>query len=175
LITNCDEFFPKFSLRNKDYEILSLLLENKSSELIEPISEYDCSRSLLAMEAWINESSEIALSDNLNIQSGDMHRLVENGDRLIYCLRQLAKHVNRVDLFEEFDILRKRIAYGIKEELIELVKIKGIGRIRSRKLYKNNVKSLNDLSKISVKKLAEIDKIGSTLADNIKLQLRKDR
>ncbi|KAG0511870.1 MAG: putative DNA helicase [Nitrosopumilales archaeon] len=175
VITSCEEFFPKFSLRNKDYEKVSLLLENYSSELIEPISEYDCSRSLLALQSWITESSEISLSDNLNMQSGDMHRMVETADWLVHCLRELTKQSNRVDLLEELDILRRRIIYGIREELVDLVKIKGIGRIRARILYKNGVKNLEDLSKIPVKKLAEIDKIGSTLADNIKSQLRKGR
>jgi len=175
VITSCEEFFPKFSLRNKDYEKVSLLLENYSSELIEPISEYDCSRSLLALQSWITESSEISLSDNLNMQSGDMHRMVETADWLVYCLRELTKQSNRVDLLEELDILRRRIIYGIREELVDLVKIKGIGRIRARILYKNGVKNPEDLSKIPVKKLAEIDKIGSTLADNIKSQLRKGR
>ena len=175
VITSCEEFFPKFSLRNKDYEKVSLLLENYSSELIEPISEYDCSRSLLALQSWITESSEISLSDNLNMQSGDMHRMVETADWLVYCLRELTKQSNRVDLLEELDILRRRIIYGIREELVDLVKIKGIGRIRARILHKNRVKNLEDLSKIPVKKLAEIDKIGSTLADNIKSQLRKGR
>ncbi len=175
VITSCEEFFPKFSLRNKDYEKVSLLLENYSSELIEPISEYDCSRSLLALQSWITESSEISLSDNLNMQSGDMHRMVETADWLVHCLRELTKQSNRVDLLEELDILRRRIIYGIREELVDLVKIKGIGRIRARILHKNGVKNLEDLSKIPVKKLAEIDKIGSTLADNIKSQLRKGR
>jgi helicase len=55
------------------------------------------------------------------------------------------------------------------------VKIKGIGRIRARKLHNQGIKTLEDISKISVKKLAEIDKIGSTLADNIKSQLKKGR
>jgi len=41
LITKSDEFFPKLSLRNKDFEKMSILLENHSTELIEPISEYD--------------------------------------------------------------------------------------------------------------------------------------
>ena len=175
VITSCEEFFPKFSLRNKDYEKVSLLLENYSSELIEPISEYDCSRSLLALQSWITESSEISLSDNLNMQSVDMLRMVETGEWLVYCLRELAKQSNRVDLLEELDILRRRIIYGIRDELVDLVKIKGIGRIRARILHKNGVKNPEDLSNIPVKKLAEIDKIGSTLADNIKSQLRKGR
>ena len=175
LISESEEFFPKFSLRNKDYEAASLLIENKTIELIEPISEYDCSRSLLALDAWIAESSEISLSDNLKIESGDMHRMIETADWLLYCLRELAKQLERVDLLDELDIIRKRINYGIREELLELVKIKGIGRIRARKLFKHGIKNLDDLSVIPVKKLAEIDKIGSTLADNIKSQLRKGR
>ena len=175
LISNCEEFFPKFSLRKKDYESASLLIENNSSELLEPISEYDCSRSLLALQAWISESSELSLSDNLGIESGDMHRMAETANWLSYCLREISKHVERADLLEEFGNLRKRIAYGIKEELLELVRIKGIGRVRARTLYKHGIKNLDDLAKIPVNKLAEIDKIGLTLADNIKSELRKVR
>ena len=172
LISNCEEFFPKFSLRIKDHESLSIMLENYSSELIESISEYDCSRSLMALQSWITESSEISLSDSLKIESGDMHRMVQTADWLLYCLRELVKETEKPELHEELDRLRKRVIYGIREDLLELVKIKGIGRIRARKLYNHGIKTLDDLSKISVKKLAEIDKIGSTLANNIKSQLK---
>ena len=175
LISNCEEFYPKFSLRKKDYESASLLIENNSSELLEQISEYDCSRSLLALHAWITESSELSLSDNFGVESGDMHRMAETANWLSYCLREISKHVERADLLEELGNLRKRIVYGIREELLELVRIKGIGRIRARILYKHRIKNLDDLAKIPVNKLAEIDKIGSTLADNIKSELRKVR
>ena len=175
LISNCEEFYPKFSLRNRDYESASLLIENNSSELLEPISEYDCSRSLLALHAWVTESSELSLSDNFGIESGDMHRMAETANWLSYCLREISKHVERADLLEELGNLRKRIVYGIKEELLELVRIKGIGRVRARILYKHKIKNLDDLAKIPVNKLSEIDKIGLTLADNIKSELRRVR
>jgi len=175
LISNCDEFFPKFSLRQKDYESASLMIENNSSELLEPISEYDCSRSLLALQSWITESSELSLSDSLGIESGDMHRMTENANWLTYCLREISKHVERVDLLDELADLRTRIVYGIRGELLDLVKVKGIGRVRARILYKHGIKNLDDLAKIPVNKLAEIDKIGSTIADNIKTELRKVR
>ena len=175
VITNSEEFFPKFSLRNKDFETASLMIENHSSELLEPISEYDCSRSLLALQSWITESSETSLSDGLGIESGDMHRMVENANWLIYCLREIAKHVERADLLEDLENLRRRIVYGIREELLELVKVKGIGRVRARALFKHKIKTLDDLAKIPVNKLAEIDKIGLTLADKIKSELKKVR
>ena len=175
VITNSEEFFPKFSLRNKDFETASIMIENHTSELLEPISEYDCSRSLLALQSWITESSETTLSDNLGIESGDMHRMIENANWLIYCLREIAKHVERADLLEELENLRRRIVYGIREDLLELVKVKGIGRKRARTLFKHHIKTLDDLTKIPVNKLAEIDKIGLTLADNIKSELKKVR
>lgn len=175
LITNCEEFFPKFSLRKKDYETASLMIENNSSQLLEPISEYDCSRSLLALQSWITESTELSLSDSLGIESGDMHRMTENANWLSYCLREISKHVERIDLLEELGDLRNRVVYGIREELLDLVKVKGIGRVRARILFKHGIKNLDDLRKIPVNKLAEIDKIGSTIADNIKAELRKVR
>lgn len=175
LITNCEEFFPKFSLRQKDYETASLMIENNSSQLLEPISEYDCSRSLLALQSWITESTELSLSDNLGIESGDMHRMTENANWLSYCLREISKHAERADLLEEFADLRNRIIYGIREELLDLVRVKGIGRVRARILFKHGIENLDDLRKIPVNKLAEIDKIGSTIADNIKAELQKVR
>lgn len=175
MLTNCEEFFPKFSLRQKDYEAASLMIDNHSSQLLEPISEYDCSRSLLALQSWITESTELSLSDSLGIESGDMHRMTENANWLSYCLREISKHVERADLLEELSDLRNRIVYGIREELLDLVRVKGIGRVRARILFKHGIKNLDDLGKIPVNKLAEIDKIGSTIADNIKAELRKVR
>ena len=175
LITNSEEFFPKFSLRQKDYETASLMIENNSSQLLEPISEYDCSRSLLALQSWITESTELSLSDSLGIESGDMHRMTENANWLSYCLREISKHVERADLLEELGDLRNRVVYGIREELLDLVRVKGIGRVRARILFKHGIENLDDLRKIPVNKLAEIDKIGSTIADNIKAELRRVR
>ena len=175
LITSSEDFFPKFSLRNKDYELVGVLLENYVDELIEDISEYDCNRSLLVMHAWINESSEVFLSDNFGIESGDMHRMVETADWLVHGLYELSKLEKNTDVLEEIDALRTRITYGIKEELIELVRVKGIGRIRARILFKNGIKSLDELTTTPIEKLAKIDKIGPAIAENIKTQLKKVR
>jgi len=175
LITVSEDFFPKFSLRNKDYEFVGTLIENYADQLIEPISEYDCNRSLLAMHAWINESREIFLSDNFGIESGDMHRMVETADWLIHALYEIAKLEKKDEILTEIDSLRSRVAYGIKEELVDLVQVKGIGRVRARVLFKNGIKTREDLTLTSVEKLAKIDKIGPIIAENIKTYLKKIR
>ena len=175
LITSCEEFFPKFELRERDYEPASAMIENYHMELITRISEYQCSRSLLALQSWITEASELSIADTLGIESGDMHRMTENANWLSYCLREIAKHTDRADLLEEFDDLQKRIDYGVKEELVGLVKVKGIGRVRARALFKHRIRSIDELRKIPASRLAKIDKIGASIADNIKAELRKVR
>lgn len=175
VITNCEDFFPKFSLRNKDYESTSVLLENYSNQLIENISEYDCNRSLLAIHTWINEASEVSLSDQLGIESGDMHRMTETAIWLIHAFYELAKLERQDSIMDELGVLQSRIVYGIKEELVDLVKVRGIGRIRARILYKNGVRSLEELASIPIEKLAKIDKIGPVIAENIKTELKKIR
>ena len=175
LITISEDFFPKFSLRNKDYELVGALIENYADQLIENISEYDCNRSLLALHAWINESSEIFLSDNFGIESGDMYRLVETADWLIHALYEIAKLEKKDEALNEIDTLRSRIKYGIKAELVDLVRIKGIGRVRARILFKNGIKTTQDLTEISAEKLSKIDKIGPVIAENIKTHLKKIR
>jgi len=67
------------------------------------------------------------------------------------------------------------VVYGIKSELVDLVQIKGIGRVRARILFKNGIKTTEDLTKISVEKLAKMDKIGPLVAENIKTHLKKIR
>jgi helicase len=175
LITISEDFFPKFSLRNKDYELVGTLIENYADQLIESISEYDCNRSLLALHAWINESSEIFLSDNFSIESGDMYRMVETADWLVHALYEIAKLEKKDEALNEIDTLRSRIKYGIKAELVDLVRIKGIGRVRARILFKNGIKSTQDLTEISAEKLSKIDKIGPVIAENIKTHLKKIR
>ena len=175
LVTTCDEFYPTFDLRQKDLEKASIVIENNRQTLIRIIEEEDCSRSLLALDLWTNEGTEVNLSEELGIESGDMHRMAETAEWLVYSLRELSREFRREDLVKELDILRKRIVYGIKHELIDLVRIRNVGRVRARILYKNGYKNRTALKKVPLEKLAEIDKIGMTIAKSIKSQVEKVR
>jgi len=68
--------------------------------------------------------------------------------------------------------LRLRLKYGIKEELLPLLKLKGIGRVRSRRMFNQGIKDLGDAKKVDVGQLAQI--IGRKLANNVKEQLGEE-
>ena len=170
-ITGCTEFFPKMYLRKDDEEAAADLFDERGGELLRPAYSYECNRSLLALDAWIAESPETALADRLKVEAGDMHRIAETAEWLARCMGDLAMGLDRPDIASEVATLRTRIRYGVREELIELVSIRGIGRVRARALYRNGVTGRADLSAMPVEKLAAVDKIGRAVASGIKAQL----
>ncbi|TLY01438.1 MAG: DEAD/DEAH box helicase [Thaumarchaeota archaeon] len=173
LISGSPDFYPKLSLRKKDYDELSLMIRDRGKELLYDLSEYDCTRSFWALCEWIEETSEKKLSDKMGVEPGDMHRMVEMTDWLAYSLYEVAKILRRGDILPELYNLRKRIRYGVKEELLPLVALEGIGRVRARSLYAAGITDVGKISRVPQNKLANIPKIGAAVAEKLKDQLRK--
>ncbi len=175
LITNSPDFYPKLSLRKKDYEEISLMVQESRDELLYEISEYDCSRSLWALNEWLQESGDKVLGDRLGVEPGDMHRIVEISEWLSYSLYEVAKIIRRDDFLPELYNLRARIRYGVREELLPLVALEGIGRVRARALFAAGLTDVSKVSKAPQAKLAAISKIGPSVAKKLKDQLEKKR
>jgi helicase len=171
LISNSPDFYPKLSLRKKDIEELNTIFQQHSGELFYQTNEHECSRSLIALYKWINETSERVLSDKFGIEPGDMHRIAESSEWLAYSLYEVSKVVKREDLLASLYNLRIRIKYGIKEDLLSLVTLEGIGRIRARALYDAGLTNIRKLIKTPESRLAAIPKIGPTVAKRLKEQL----
>ena len=168
------DFYPKLSLRKKDYEEVSILIESRSNELLYQMTEYDCSRSFWALCEWIEETGEKTMSDKMGVEPGDMHRIIEIGEWLAYALYEIAKLQRCEDiLLAELYNLRTRIRYGVKEELLSLVSLEGIGRVRARTLYNAGFTDIRKISKASHAKLASVPKIGPIVAEKLKDQLKK--
>lgn len=172
LITESPDFYPKFALRKRDIEEFCSDIEEHRSELIYPINEFECSRSLWALYRWINESTDKILSDKIGVEPGDMHRIVEIADWLAYSLYEVTKIMRHSDLLVEIHRLRLRIKYGVREELLQLIRLKGIGRVRARSLYGIGFTDLTEIANASEAQLSAVSNIGPTIAKNIKEQLQ---
>jgi helicase len=64
-----------------------------------------------------------------------------------------------------------QVHYGCKKELLNLISLKGIGRVRARALYSENFKTINDLRRASTDRISKIKTIGDGIANSIKNQL----
>lgn len=172
LITECYDFYPKLSLRKKDQDNFYEIIRKHSDNILLEIDEYSCSRSFLALYEWINETNDRTLSDKLGVEPGDMYRISESGNWLSYSLYEFAKLFNRVDLLPILANLKIRIKYGVKKELLPIVKLEGIGRIRARSLYDAGITDISILRSTSEERLSHVSKIGPIIAKKIKNHLK---
>lgn len=120
---------------------------------------------------WISEEREEDICERFGVGPGDIRRFVESADWLIYAAGQLAAVLSIAGVQPSLRDLRHRVLYGIREELLELVSLKGVGRVRARNLFAEGYKTLDTVRKASVEKLAEIPAIGPQIAASILKQL----
>lgn len=120
---------------------------------------------------WMNESTENTLTDKFNVGMGDIHRYVQSAEWLLYSLAEIAKVLNLTQFLPPFFTLHARIKYGVKTELLDLIKLRGIGRVRARMLFNHDIRNQADLYDAPLVELARIPTIGSSIAASIKKQV----
>jgi helicase len=119
---------------------------------------------------WIEERPLDWLIQRFNIWPGDIHNIVEVAEWLLHAAREFARMYNYECLTDLNDLII-RVRNGCKAELLNLVSLKGIGRVRARALYNEGFTTVNSLRGVPVGRIANIKGIGKIVAQNIKHQL----
>ena len=180
MICSCPDS-PLLSVNKKNLEDLEKFASQFHDELIFNPNNYpafeDVYHYLAALKTtwmlleWLEEEKEDIICDRFDVGPGDLYRHVENIQWLLYATANIAGLFHQKRLTFLLENLRVRVRYGIKEELLELVQLKGVGRIRARHLFNKGFKHLSDLKTRSADDLAAIPQIGKTLAQDILTQL----
>lgn len=168
----------QFYLRRSDYEWVEDHASERSNQmLLEPpldlaryelfLSEVKTARML---EDWISEVHENEIAKTFGIGPGDIRNKVESAEWLAHAMASLAELFKK-DAVEDLRLIRTRIRYGIKHELLDLVKLKGVGRVRARALHDRSFRTLEDLRLASYDRLKQVPLIGEAVAHSIKNQL----
>lgn len=166
-MTESSEFFPKMALLNSQYSAVYEFLAQHRKEMIDELYSYDISRSLLGLYGWINEETEKEISERYKLESGDVHRAVEMSRWLLSCMADLAKYKKARHAQDELESLRVRVINGIRGELVPLVQVRYIGRVRARALYRVGVRSVSDIRGMSLADIQKICKVGLRIAKSI--------
>jgi helicase len=127
--------------------------KNFLEEVPEPFDyEYELfTRSLKTanlLNEWISEKTEDQLLEKYGITPGELYTKTTNGGWLLYAAEEFAKVKGNRKIAKELRKLQLRMKNGIKDELLDLIRIKGIGRVKARRLYNSGVKKVSDLRKI---------------------------
>jgi helicase len=164
-------------LRSNDYEWLSDLVMEHHTEfiMIPPHSssvnyEWFLSqvKTACVMLDWINEKKEEDIVNKFGIGEGDIRALSETTLWLVHSMAELAEFMKRSSANRARE-LEKRVEYGASPELLELIQIRGIGRVRARKLYNEGIMDMEALRSADPGKVAKI--IGTKVAIKILKQI----
>jgi helicase len=125
----------------------------------------------MILRDWISEIPEPDIVEHFNIGSGDLRRITNNARWFLRTAKQISRLDADSSVTKEISDLNLRIAHGIKHSLIPLVKLRGIGRMRARKLYNSGFTTIKAIAQAPIEKLAVVPLIGNKLAISIHEQV----
>jgi helicase len=164
----------EFDKINGEFARFEPELLQKEPSIYEP--EYDdflaSVKTALFMYDWISEKDEEFLYEEFDVRPGETRVKIERADWLLYSAEELAKLMSFQDIIKEVIKLRFRLKYGVKEELIPMLKLKGIGRVRARKMFNAGIRDIGDVKKADITTITQL--IGKGIALDIKKQVGED-
>jgi helicase len=178
LVSNTLEMRPFLGVRKGDAGGLDALLAVQEPFLAEKppnpwdIEHDDYMRSIKTawlLKEWAEEAGEDVLLDNFSVTPGELRVRLSNADWLLYSAYELGLLLNLRRTIREARKVRVRVRYGVKEDLLPLVALKGVGRVRARRLWGAGLRKLDDLRKAPLEGLERA--VGPAAARQIKGQL----
>lgn len=120
---------------------------------------------------WIGEVQENQIASRYRIGPGDIRRSAETAEWLMHSLAELSKHLDLGITFKA-EQLAERIHYGAGQDLLTLLNLKGIGRVRARKLHLHGITSLEKLRAADQSEVSRL--LGPKIAEKIFHQLSEE-
>src|SRR5438046_8539835 len=160
---------PKLYLRRGDYAWVEQKIDE--ADFTFPVDDYGCFleelKTATLLDDWIAERTEEEVTKKFGIGPGDIRRMTDQGEWLLYSMAELGRIFNKKKV-RALTRLTTRVQYGVKEELLELISLKGVGRVRGSALSQRGLRTLRDLQKANPNDLSRIPTIGPSLAVQIK-------
>jgi helicase len=163
-------------LRQKDDWVLQKAAEVEEEVLLGPHESHSYEdflshvKTATLLEDWIEETPMEQLEEKYAVGPGDLRNKVDIAEWLAHAMRELARLLH-YDTAQELNQLPLRLEAGAKKEILPLIELEGVGRVRARILWNSGYKSLALLRKARVEELARLPSFGEKLARNLKRQV----
>jgi len=172
----CTPDMPTLYVRNADIPTLSRVLEQSSDQLWvqQPQDDdesemfYRSLKTALLLSDWANEVSEEKICERYSVGPGDIYGMVESVNWLLHAGAELARMFRPQfhPSIREYEVCMKS---GIRRELLPLVRLRGIGRVRARRLFNNGIQTPDAILEAGVAQVTQI--LGRGITEQVFLQL----
>ncbi len=162
-----------------DLEDLALTLasEDKIPEPPPSIVEHEewlrAFKVALILYDWVNEEDEDVIVSKHGVGLGDLAGIIDTAAWLTYAASRVARLEGLSSHADKLARLSMRVRYGVKEDLLDLVRAKGVGRVRARTLASAGIRTLEQLAEAKPEELARLPGIGLKLAKALVEEARR--
>jgi len=170
---------PTLYLRQADLALVERYLYEHENALWLPLpslgdeeceSYYRALKTALVLSDWTDELGEAMICERYGVNPGDIYSYVESVQWLMHAAARLsakfAPHLAR-----DVRDMEVRVRSGVKAELLPLVSLRGIGRVRARRLFNNGITTPEAIRGAGLDRVASI--IGRGIAEQVFAQLGK--
>ncbi|MFA5266902.1 MAG: ATP-dependent DNA helicase [Methanoregula sp.] len=167
---------PRLYVRNSDRPQLERMIGEHEEELWLPMppdededEEYfRAIKTAMLLTDWTDELPDARICERYAVGPGDVYGMVESVNWLLHATAELSRMFAPAfqTQIREYEICMKN---GIRRELLPLVKLRGIGRVRARRLFNNNITSPDAALAAGLESVTRI--IGRGIAEQIFAQL----
>jgi helicase len=178
LISSSLELRPLPGVYAREIEAVSMLIgENYEDFLFDVPTEFDMEyedflksvKFSQIVAEWLSESGEEALYEKYSLRPGELRQKLEIFDWLLYSFSEISRICRVKQVANLVHRLRIRLKYGAREELIPLLQVKNIGKVRARALYSAGIRNIGDVKRAGMPKLSSL--IGSRTAERVLAEL----
>ncbi|MEC9336199.1 MAG: helicase-related protein, partial [Candidatus Thermoplasmatota archaeon] len=161
-------------VRKKEMEKYLVRMMNAEDELMLPTPDdqvemefylWDLKTALL-LQDWTEEMPEEQMLKRYSTTPGDIRAKVDVAEWLLYAAGELARLL-APEVVAELEQLRTRITHGVRRELLPLLALPGVGRIRGRALFNHGFAAPNAFANATETELARVPGIGTLLAQQL--------
>ena len=182
MISHTPDMGPVLRPYSNEIDQIALFMEEHRQELLfTPPTEWEDNigyeeflgqiKTAMTLNAWIDEMSEDWLMDRFRVQPGDLYRTLESAKWLLHATHELAILFGNKEMLPLTFEVEQRVEKGVKKELLPLVRLEGVGRVRGRIIFNSGYKTIEDIKNAKVEDLANLPLIGPKLAKKIKEQV----
>ncbi|HEX2066919.1 MAG TPA: helicase-related protein, partial [Candidatus Thermoplasmatota archaeon] len=176
-VCGCPDLFPLY-LRSGDDWVQERFWRHHEEMLVasdgrdlEAALSY--AKTAFLMEDWMAETHLDVLEERYGVGPGDVHARRESATWLLHGMRELARAL-RPGWVPALTDLGLRLEHGVKEELLPLIRLKGVGRVRARTLHASGFRRPADLKGVPASRLAQLPGFGPKLAADLLAQVGGD-
>ena len=168
--------------KDDQFKIINYVGEHEDEFLTElPSSSFELElfmsqvKTALILQDWISETPEDVMLDRYNVGSGDIFSVVSNAEWLLYATAEIAKLLGYSNASAKVSVLHERVINGIRSDLVDLVQIPGIGRVRARSLFDKGYETQKILKQTNPEEIIKIPGFGTELVRSIYSHLLGDK